>query len=96
MEEFNEIMESDDNFFLIQQIQDKVQTLEDKKSSQKDQKEFYISEITHLEKVESDLDAKLEKIQEQYTHLDAHLFDEIDENLVSSSLNHRNCCSRRM
>ncbi len=82
MEEFNEIMESDDNFFLIQQIQDRAQTLEDKNKQLKRITETHVTEITNLEKVETELDEKLVKLQEQYSHLDAYLFDEIDENLV--------------
>ena len=83
MKEFNEIMESDDNFFLIQQIQDRAQTLEAKKKNEKKVKEEYLSEISQLEEIEEDLDNKLLKIEEQYRNIDAYLFDDIDENLVS-------------
>lgn len=82
MNEFNEITESDDNFFLIQQIQDRSQILETKKKQVKEIKSTYISEITQLESVESELDLDLSKIEEQYRNIDAFLFDEIDENLV--------------
>lgn len=82
MKEFNEITESDDNFFLIQQIQDRSQILETKKKQQKEIQSTYISEISELEAIESNLDDKLMRIEEQYRNIDAYLFDDIDENLV--------------
>jgi len=82
MKEFNEITESDDNFFLIQQIQDRSQILETKKKQQKEIQSTYISEISELEAIESNLDDNLMRIEEQYRNIDAYLFDDIDENLV--------------
>jgi hypothetical protein len=68
-------MESEDNFFLIQQIQDRAQILESKKKNFNDIKSKCTREITALEKMEQDLDNNVQTISDQYDAVD---FDQVN------------------
>lgn len=61
--EFTEIMESEQHFFLFQQIQDRTQILESKKKQFTDFKSKYDKEVKALEKRENEIDRALAKAQ---------------------------------
>jgi hypothetical protein len=68
-------MESEDNFFLIQQIQDRAQILESKKKNFNEIKSKCSREITALEKMEQDLDNNVQTISDEYDAVD---FDQVN------------------
>ena len=74
IEEFNEIMESEDNFFLIQQIQDRTQILESKKKQFDGIKYDLEKECRELEQMEEVIDNNTQVMNDQ---LDAIDFDKV-------------------
>ena len=69
--ELKEIMEREDNFFLIQQIQDRTQILESKRKQYKETKQKLTKEIKQLEKMEEEIDMNLAKAQFETKLLDS-------------------------
>ena len=61
--DLKDIMEREDNFFLIQQIQDRTQILESKRKQYNDTKQKLAKEIKQLEKMEEDIDMNLTKAE---------------------------------
>lgn len=72
--EFTEIMESEDNFFLIQQIQDRAQILESKKKHFNEIKSKFSKEISELEMKEQLLDNNVQSMSGQFDSID---FDQV-------------------
>ncbi|CAI2386522.1 unnamed protein product [Moneuplotes crassus] len=94
IDELKDILEDDKNYFLIQQIQERSQALEEKEKrmkgstqsyrrlSFKEEAMSYVLEIQQLEKLDEELDEKkLLKLQKQYEKLDSFQFNEVDGNL---------------
>jgi uncharacterized membrane protein (UPF0182 family) len=78
--DFKEVMENEDNFFQIQQIQEKTQVLEEKKKSFREIKHKFIKEIEQLQKLEQDIDIKYEKAVFEKRLLGGHgVPDSLDE-----------------
>jgi hypothetical protein len=75
-------MESEDNFFLIQQIQDRAQILESKKKNFNEIKSKCSREITALEKMEQDLDNNVQTISDEYDAVD---FDQVNNLYIINS-----------
>lgn len=67
-------MESEDNFFLIQQIQDRAQILESKKKNFNEIKSKFSKEINELEKKEHLLDNNVQSMSDQFDSID---FDQV-------------------
>lgn len=59
--DFNEVMGNEDNFFQIQQIQEKTQVLEEKNKHFREIKHKFLKEIDQLQKLEQDIEMKYEK-----------------------------------
>lgn len=82
--EVNEMVESEENFFLIQQIQERTQLLDEKRKHFKDNKTVLTNELSKLEAREQELDDQLQKAQFEVKLLGR---TGINENFNDSDLN---------